>query len=110
MSKRLGGNIIGCKNKASLWYLIGFLDDGSNMGSTVSCQEGPPVVVYNRSPYYTRHKKNTMSLDTAQFCYIGSRIGWVSALIYYHIISHQAHHRLTRQETRFCFLIIIRWI
>ena len=26
--------------------------------------------------------KDTMSLGTAQFCYIGSRIGWVSALLY----------------------------
>ena len=35
-SKRLGG-IIGCKDKTSSWYLIGFLD-GSNIGSTVSCR------------------------------------------------------------------------
>ena len=41
---------------------------------------------------------------------IGSRIGWMSALLYYyHIINHQASsYRLARQETRFCFLIIIR--
>ena len=56
MSKRLGGNIIGCKNKTSSWYLIGFPDDGSNMGSTVSCRGGPHVVMYNHSPYYTKHK------------------------------------------------------
>ena len=36
MSKRLG-RIIGCKDKTSSWYLIGFLD-GSNIGSTVSCR------------------------------------------------------------------------
>ena len=40
-----------------------------------------------------------MDLDTtAQFCYIGSRIGWVSALLYYHIISH--HHRASYRLTR----------
>ena len=27
-----------------------------------------------------------MSLDTAEFCYTGSRIGWVSALLYYDTI------------------------
>ena len=70
--------------------------------------------------YITRHAgtpsktntRDTMSLDTAHFCYIGSRIGWVSALLYYHIASHQAndYYILTMQEIRFCFLIIIRWI
>ena len=54
---------------------------------------------------------DTMNLDTAQFCYIGSGIGWVSTLLYYyHIISHETNYSyiLARQEKRFCFLIIIR--
>ena len=48
-----------------------------------------------------------MSPGTTQFCYIGPRIGWVSALLYYHIINHQASNMLTRQETSFCSLIIL---
>ena len=32
-----------------------------------------------------RKTTDTVSLDTAQFYYIESRIGWVSALLYYHI-------------------------
>ena len=58
--------------------------------------------------------KKTMNLDTVKFCYIGSinGIGWVSALLYYHIrllyyISHQTNYRLTGQETRFYFLIVL---
>ena len=49
--------------------------------------------------------KNTTSLDTAHYFYIGSRIGWVSALICFHIIGHRASYRLTGQETRFRFLV-----
>ena len=49
-----------------------------------------------------------MGLDHSFIFYFVSRIGWVSALSYDHIISHQASYKLTRQETRFCFLIIIR--
>ena len=30
--------------------------------------------------------KDTMNLDTAQFCFIGSGIGWVSTLLYYYIV------------------------
>ena len=88
MSKRFGGNVIGCKDKTSSWNLIAFPDDGSNRGSTVPCRGGSPVVMYTH--YINRHAgtqsktntKNTMSLDSAQFCYIGSRIGWVSAQLY----------------------------
>ena len=40
MSKRLGGGIIGCKYKTSLWHLNGFFPDGSNIGSTVSIIPG----------------------------------------------------------------------
>ena len=29
---------------------------------------------------HQKRDKDTKNLDTAQFCYIGSRIGWVSAL------------------------------
>ena len=44
-----------------------------------------------------------MSLDKAQFFTLGLKSDaiWVSALLYYHIISHQAGYRLIRQETRF---------
>ena len=72
------GEIIGCKDKTSSWYLIGF-PDGSNIGSKVSCR---------RETYINRHAgtskaetKNTISLGTAQFCYVRSRIEWVSALL-----------------------------
>ena len=77
--------------------------------------EKPTVRLYT---YINRHAatprktetKDTIGLDTAQFCYIGSRIGWVSALLYYHTISHPANTILTRQETRLSFLIIIDWV
>ena len=42
--------------------------------------------------------KDTMGLGTAQFCFTGSRIEWVSALFYYHIIGHHVNSRLIRQE------------
>ena len=37
---------------------------------------------YAGSPNKTK-TRDTMTLDTAQVCYIWSRIGWVSALLYY---------------------------
>ena len=47
-------------------------------------EEKPTVILY---AYINRHArtlkaaiKNVMRLGTAQFCYIGSRIGWVAAL------------------------------
>ena len=82
MSKRFGGNM-GCKDKtSSLWHLIGF-PDGSNVGSTrYNVGEKPIVILYTymnrhaRTPNITK-TKDTMSPDTAQFCYnVGSRIGW----------------------------------
>ena len=90
---------------------------GISSGSTVWCRGETHryTVLYT---YINRHvgtpgkteTKHTMSVGTAQFCYIGSRIGWVSALLYYHIISHQARRFLKRQETRFSFLRIIDWV
>ena len=41
--------------------------------------------------------KDAMNLDTAQLCYIGYRIGWVSALLYYHISNHRASYYLVLQ-------------
>ena len=42
--------------------------------------------------YTETETKDTMSLNPSQFCYIVSRIEWVSALLlYYHIISHQGN-------------------
>ena len=82
-------------------------------GQQYNAEERPAVILHTHinhraeTPSKTE-TKYTISLDTAQFCSIGSRIGWVSALLYDHIISHQASYRLTGQETRFCFLIIIR--
>ena len=78
MSKRLlVGGIIGCKNKTSSWYLIGF-PNGSDIGSTVSCPEKPTVILctyinpHAGTPDKTK-TKYTMSPDYN--CYIGSRIG-----------------------------------
>ena len=39
MSKRLGGNIIGCKDTS--WHFIRF-PDGSNIGSTLQCRGETP--------------------------------------------------------------------
>ena len=82
---------IGCKDrKTSSWHLIR-LPDGGSIGPTVYCRgkaHRDIVRFYiNRlagTPDKTKTKA-TMSLDTAQFCYIGPRIGWVSTLLYYHI-------------------------
>ena len=49
MSKRLG-EVIGCKDKTSLWHSIGYLD-GSNIGSTVSWGEiHHHIVHFHESP------------------------------------------------------------
>ena len=112
MSKHLGV-IIGCKDKTSSWHLIGF-PDRSNIGEK-------PTVILVLYTYINRHAgppsktktKGTMSLDYSSICFIGSRIGWVSAILYYPLISHQVscsysysyYYRLTRQETRFCFCL-----
>ena len=59
MSKRLG-EIIGCKDKTSSGHLIEF-PDGSNIGSTVSCQGETHVMLYI---YISKTKaKDAMSLD-----------------------------------------------
>ena len=42
---------IGCKDKATTWYLNGF-PDGSNLGSTVYVGEKPTVILYT---YINRH-------------------------------------------------------
>ena len=52
--------------------------------------------IFNRhagTPTKTK-TKDTMSLGTGHICYIGSGIGWMSALLYSNIISHQANYRL----------------
>ena len=72
---------------------VGFLH-GTYIGSTVYVGEKPTVILYTFINHHagTQSKKktiDTMRLDTAKLCYIGSRIGWVSALLHYHIISHQ---------------------
>ena len=38
--------IVGCKDKATTWYLNGFPDDGSNIGSTAYVGEKPTVILY----------------------------------------------------------------
>ena len=54
MSKRLIGIIVGCKDKASSWYLNGFLD-GSNIESIVSCRgEGFLPKRFELSPLFVR--------------------------------------------------------
>ena len=76
MSKRLGGNI-GCQVKTSSWHLI-----VSSMVVTLGQQdnvgEKPTIIQYTY--YYINHHagtpsktkiKYTMSLDTAQFFYVG---------------------------------------
>ena len=47
--------------------------------------------------------KMSRAMNANQFCYIGSRFGWVSALLYYHIISHDSP--ATRQHTHTCTVI-----
>ena len=116
MSKRFGRNIIGCKEKTSSWHLIGFPDDDSNRGYHVGVKTHRYTVhLHHQSPIAMSCRDTEQNRDKVHdepghnsVCYIESRIGWVSALLYYHIISHQEGYRLTRQETRFCFLIIIR--
>ena len=74
---------------------------GSNIGSKISYR--------GETHRYTKRNKDKGHDEPkySSFFFIGSRIGWVSVLfLYYHIISRQASYRLTRQETRFCFLII----
>ena len=79
MSKRLGG-IIGCQDKISSWYLIGFPDGSNIVGSQqYHVGEKPTVILYS---YINRHAgapnktktKYTISLDCSSICYIGSRI------------------------------------
>ena len=78
MSKRLGG-IIGCKDKASSWHLIGF-PNGSNIGSTLSCWGETRIVI--RYTYINRHAgtpnktkiKDTVSTDYSSVCNVGSRV------------------------------------
>ena len=50
-------------------------------------------------PYYLKYSpgrdttqnrdRNAISLGNAQLCYVGSRIGWASAVIYCPIIQHE---------------------
>ena len=41
------------------------------------------ILLYNtRTPSKAKTVVDTMSLDCSSICYIGSRIGWVSALSY----------------------------
>ena len=54
MSKRLGG-IIGCKDKTSSWHFIGFPDGSSNIGSTVSYRENPPLHYLYTVHQYFQH-------------------------------------------------------
>ena len=85
------------------------------LGQQYHVGEKPSVILCT---YINRHAetpnkpetKDTMSLDTTQCFYMGSGIEWVSALLYYHIISHQVNYRLTIQEKRLCALVIIRRI
>ena len=62
------------------------------LGQQYYVGEKPTVILYtyiNRkaeTPSKTK-TKYTMSLDSSSICNIGSRIGWVSALLYCHIIS-----------------------
>ena len=59
--------------------------------STLNARNNKITYIINRHagiPSKTK-TRDTMSLCTAQFCCIGSRVGWVSALVYYHIISHK---------------------
>ena len=76
--RNVRGNI-GCKDKTSLWHLIGF-PDGSNIGSIniiVSGRNPPLYLLYN---YINRHAgtpsktktKYTMSLGAANFCCLES--------------------------------------
>ena len=85
MSKRLVGGIIGCKDKTSSWYLIGF-PDGCVIGSTVLCRGETQRYTVHFLLHINRHAatpnktktKDTMSLDYSPIYYFGSRIGWVS--------------------------------
>ena len=86
-----------------------------SLGQQHNVGEEPTVMLYTHIKSQCRDIKSktktkyTISLDYSSICYIGFRIGWVSGLLYYlYIISHQPSYRLTRQETRLCFMIIIR--
>ena len=66
---------IGCKDKASTWYLNGFPDDGgSNLGQQYNVGEKPTVILYN---YINRHagtsekqrQRNTPSHMVVIMCY-----------------------------------------
>ena len=67
------------------------------VGQQYNVGEKPTVVSY---AYINRHAgtpkkaeaKDAMSLGRAQFCYIGSRIGWVSALQHAGVIQNAVCH------------------
>ena len=102
MSERLG-EIIGCKDKTSFWHLIG-LPDSSKIGSTVSYrgETNRYILHLHQSPSRDTKKKTKgkISPNIAHICYTGSRIGWVLALLYYYITSHQESYTLARKETK----------
>ena len=75
--------ILDCKYKTSSRQLIGFPNDGRNIGSSIMSGRNPPLLYctcINRhagTPNKTK-TKDTVSLDHSSIFYIGSRIGWMS--------------------------------
>ena len=54
-----------------------------------------PFTINSNARIPKQRQKDTMkNLDTAQFCYIGSGIGWVSTLLYNHIIISRQTNKL----------------
>ena len=57
--------------------------------------------------HQNRYMKATISLDTAQFCYSGSRAGWVSALAYrYKVHDYQSILFVKVNEIRYSTVVV----
>ena len=75
------------KLRQKVWVQLNFVtlglgsDGYQHYTQSANCHLGPTVILY---AYINRHagtpKAKTKSLGTAQFCYVGSRVGWVSTL------------------------------
>ena len=54
---------------------------GVESGQQYNVGEKPTVIPYTNINHHATEAKDTMNLDTDQFCYIGSGIGWLSNTI-----------------------------
>ena len=117
------------KNLFMAFNRVIFTDDGSNIGSTVDCRGEPHRHTLHLTCRISLHARRDVKQNNkdkrrdepawSQLNFVSLGVGLDGCLHYYcyitlkyNIISHRGSYycSLTRQETRFCFLIIIRWI